>query len=350
MRVFKRGRTWWIDYTFDGERIRESAHTESKRKAERLLAKRTAAVFEGRYNFRDTKKSPTFSDYAEEYMRGYSRMNKKPLSYRRDQVSVKSLTRFFGKYRLNHIEPMLVEHFKRRRTEIDKRTRATVNRELALMKHIYTIAVRNKRAATNPLRDVRLFREDNEIVNPITDRDEERLLENAAPHLRDLIVCGVDSGLRRQEIFELTWDRVDLTRRTIRVENTKTGKPRTVPITNRLMRVFRRLKETSKSEYVFTNPSTGGPLTRIDTAWRRANERAGLKHKGYRFHDCRGTFCTRLVEAGQSIITIKQLSGHTTTRMLERYAKPGEASRREAIEALDRRRVKSVVDFKRRSG
>ena len=91
--------------------------------------------------------------------------------------------------------------------------------------------------------------------------------------------------------------------------------------------------------------------TKVDTSWRRAIERAGLKQKGYRLHDLRHSFCTRLIEEGKNPITIKQLSGHSTLRMLERYTHPGEDSRRDAINALDRRRqVRKQVDFKEGKG
>ena len=52
----------------------------------------------------------------------------------------------------------------------------------------------------------------------------------------------------------------------------------------------------------------------------------------------RGTFITRLFEEGMNPITIMQLSGHSTLRMLERYARPGEDIRRDAIKSLDQRR------------
>ena len=63
MRVYKRGETWWIDYNYNGERIRESTGTSSKKRAQQLLAKRMVAIFEDRFNIHDTKGSPRFSDF-----------------------------------------------------------------------------------------------------------------------------------------------------------------------------------------------------------------------------------------------------------------------------------------------
>lgn len=227
------------------------------------------------------------------------------------------------------------------------------------MKAIYNVAMKNDKALSNPVTQVRMLHEDNEVVNPITDEDEALLLAkdnknntyHAAQHLRDLIVCGIDTGMRRGEMFDLRWPSVDLVGRTIRVENSKTHKARTIEVNDRLHEVLLRLKRESQNEYVFVSPKTGGRLTKIDTAWRRANERAGLRHKGYRVHDLRGTFITRLFEEGMNAKTIMDLSGHSSLRMLERYARPGAELRREAVAALDRRRErKNVVDLEKRSG
>ncbi len=353
MRVFKRGKVYWIDYFANGQRIRESTGTASKKRALQLLHKRQAAVFAGRFDFQEVKQSPRFSDFADYYLESFSKVNKSKSMYTREQTAVRSLRPFLGKYQLNAITPMLIEHFKRKRLK-DGRKPATVNRELDCLRQIYRLAVRDRRVIGNPAREVKKLPEDNEIANAITDQDEELLLAHAAPHLRDLIICAVDTGMRRSDIFDLRWSNVDIPNRVIVIKQQKTKRHKAnktveIPISARLLGVLRRLEKESKSEYVFLSPRTGEKLTKIDTAWRRANERAGLQHKRYRFHDTRGTFITRLFEEGLNEITIKQLSGHSTTRMLERYARPGGEWRRAAIDALDRRRArKTPVDIRER--
>ncbi|MBT8402059.1 MAG: hypothetical protein KJO98_16405, partial [Rhodothermia bacterium] len=104
MGLFKRGRIWWVAYWHGGQRIRESAGTTSKKRAQQLLAKREAEVFEGRFNLSSAKSSPRFSDFAEEYLKEYSKVNKQPSTYARDVTLVGHLTSFFGKYRLNDIK------------------------------------------------------------------------------------------------------------------------------------------------------------------------------------------------------------------------------------------------------
>jgi integrase len=344
MGVYKRGKHWWVDFYVDGVRVRQNTKATSKQNALDVWAKARAEAVEGKFDLQRVKRSATLEDFAGQYLE-HSEQNKKPSTYERDCMSIKHLKAYFGKRQLRNIKPMLIEHYRRKRLE-EGRAPATVNREVGCLRHLMTIAANNGLLLDNSAKRVRALREDNEIVNPFTDEDEALVLANTAPHIRDIAICAFDTGMRRGEILNLEWSNVDLARRTIRVEKTKTDKWRDIPITARLMEVLTRLHKDSQTGYVFPNPRTGGKLTKVSKGWRRAIERAGLADKGYRFHDCRGTFITRLVEEGESLITIKQLSGHTTTRMLERYARPGERSRREAIAALDRRRQpKTPVDF-----
>ena len=70
---------------------------------------------------------------------------------------------------------MLVEHYRKRRAR-DGKTAATINREVACLKHMFTVAISWKLAYENPVKQVRQLREDNEVTNPLTDEDEQLLL------------------------------------------------------------------------------------------------------------------------------------------------------------------------------
>ena len=352
-------KVYWISY-FDceGKRRYESAKSTKKKVAEALWVKRKNSVNEGTWDEQQIKASPKFSAFADEYLENYSKQNKKPSTHKRDKGLMQNLSEFFGGRKLKDINPMFILSYRKKRLEEDGRKPATVNREVALLKSMFTVAIEWGKAYRNPVKRVKKLREDNEIANPIPDDDEELLLEHAAQHLGDLIICGADTGMRKGEMFDLKWESVDLVRRVIRVDKTKNDRCKIIPITDRLLSVLERLRKESTGKYVFSAPNIGHrkknpreKLTSVDTAWRRANERAGLAHKRYRFHDLRGTFITRLVEEGKNLVQIKQLSGHSTTRMLERYARPGEESGRDCIASLDRRRDrKTVIDFEEHSG
>ncbi|NIO29884.1 MAG: hypothetical protein GTO29_15175 [Candidatus Latescibacteria bacterium] len=99
MGVYKRGKYWWINYSFAGQCFRESTHTTSKKRAIQLLAKRQAAIFEERFGIRQIQPSPFFAEYADLYLKTYSKSNKKPSSHRRDLLSISHLKAYFDRMR-----------------------------------------------------------------------------------------------------------------------------------------------------------------------------------------------------------------------------------------------------------
>mgnify|MGYP001347605752 CR=1 FL=1 len=330
MGVFKRGHTWWIDYRYHGRRIRESTGTSSRKRAEQLLAKRQAEVFEGRFSFAPQASVPHFHDFAAAYLEEFSKHNKKKSSLRRDVGIARNLSSYFGSKRLDAMTPMLIEHYKNRRRN-DGAAPATVNRELACLKHMFTIALRDRLVLENPVRSVRMFRVDNEVTNVLSKEDETKLLEAAAPHLKRIIVCALDSGMRLGEILSLTWRQVDVSRGIIRVEHTKSGKPREIPISERLRTTLGRAG--AHNEHVFLGPKGLG-VESVKTAMNAALRRSGLEERGVRFHDLRHTFATRLIEHGVDPFTVQELLGHQSITTTQRYAHPARRSKVEAIKKL----------------
>ena len=54
------------------------------------------------------------------------------------------------------------------------------------------------------------------------------------PAIRDIFLIGLYTGMRRGEVVSLRWERVDLERRILRVEETKTGEPLELPVTRQV--------------------------------------------------------------------------------------------------------------------
>ena len=205
---------------------------------------------------------------------------------------------------------------------------STINRELALLKCIFSKAVDWGFAEENPVRKVKLFSEkDNTKERVLTEEEEERLLGESPARLSSVLIFALNTGARRGEILKLRWDQVNLSKRFIRFENTKNGRQRFVPINARLYEELSKLKGLNRhGDAVF-------PFKSVRTAFENACQRA--KIKGLRFHDLRHTFASRLVDSGVDLITVKELLGHHSVRMTERYVHRNEKQKRQAVELLD---------------
>jgi hypothetical protein len=137
MGVFKRGKNYWIDYYVDGRRKREKIAPDRKL-AEKVLHKRKSQIAENK--FLDIKRQPKyrFEELVQEYL-NFSKTNKKSY-YQADVPNTrKLLSHFRGKF-LYEIKPLDIEKYKTQSRERHKP--ATVNRELACLKHMFTKAIR----------------------------------------------------------------------------------------------------------------------------------------------------------------------------------------------------------------
>ena len=168
-----------------------------------------------------------FGKFGKRYME-HAKANKR--SWLRDEQMLKQLTEYFRSERpLTEIAPVDIEGYKlHRRTQVSG---STVNRELALLKRMFNLAIEwDLFLDRNPVCRVRFFKEFNIHCRVVSIEEGERLLRNAAPFLQDLIVFALNTGLRVGEIFPLRWSHVDLDKGILNVFAPKTGKTRPVPI------------------------------------------------------------------------------------------------------------------------
>src|SRR5688572_8817231 len=170
----------------------------------------------------------------------------------------------------------------------------------------------------------------------IVTRDEERRLLDACTahreHLRPILICAIDSGMRRGEILSLKWCDVDFQHGLISIQafNTKTMNERQVSMTARLSRELEMLWEQSpKDEWqrVF------GIVNNVKRSFTTARNAAGLPD--VRFHDLRHTHATRLVGAHIPLSEVGRVLGHTQPNTTYRYVNANVETARRASAALD---------------
>jgi len=326
--VYKRGDIWYVDYYVDGKRKRERVGT-SKRQAEEVLAKHKVAIVENKYfDIRDREKV-TFDELAKDYLELHSKLNKKPRVAKRDEGLIKNLSvDFSGKY-LNEITPLMIERYKERRSR--ERKPATVNRELACLKHMFNKAIAWDKYWDNPVRKVRLFKENNQRKVYLEMEQIPRLVDACSPHLKPIVTIAVFTGMRKSEILNLQWKYVDLVHGIIYLLDTKNNERREVLMNDIVKKALQEIPKHKGSPYVFCHKD-GKPYLNVRKSFDAALEKCGIIN--FHFHDLRHTFASQLVMMGVDIRTVQELMGHKTIEMTLRYSHLSQPHKQAAVDDL----------------
>ena len=220
----------------------------------------------------------------------------------------------------------------------EQRSISSVNRELELIRRMLNIAIHQSWILRNP------FNQGDALINKadetkreriLTKEEEERLLAACTrrrEHIRPIIICALDTGMRHGEILKLKWADVDFTggRITIQAFNTKAMREREVGITDRLMRELQVLYEQSPK---VDDLLVFGIEDNVKKAFDAARRAAGLPD--VRFHDLRHTCATRLNAEGIPLPEIGRILGHTQANTTYRYVNANIETVRRAVAALN---------------
>jgi site-specific recombinase XerD len=155
-------------------------------------------------------------------------------------------------------------------------------------------------------------------------------------HVKPLILLSINTGCRRGELFDLTWENVDLDRRILTVTGAtaKSRRTRHVPLNREASSVLLnwRAQCLETSGLVFVNEA-GERFDRANTSWRRLLKDADITN--FRWHDMRHHFASRLAMGGVDLNTIRELLGHSDYAMTLRYAHLAPEFKLKAVEVLD---------------
>jgi len=322
MGIYKIKNSYYVDFYHEGRRVRKAVG--SRRDAENALSAVKADILRGEYRFKRERKI-RFEDFAKEYIE-FAKVNKK--SWRRDETSLKNLKAHFKNMLFSKITPRNIEEYKKKRIEEVKGS--TINRELALLKFMFSLAKKWKLVDENPVKEVKFFQEQ-KIEMKILNRDEiNRLIDTSSDHLKPIIKIALNTGMRKGEILNLRWSDIDFDKYFIFIKESKSGKMRKVPMNSIVSSALNSIER--KSEFVFYNPKTNGHLRDFKTAFKAACRRAGIED--LRFHDLRHSAATFMVQGGIDLVTVKEILGHSSIEMTMRYAHPTPENKRKAVNVL----------------
>lgn len=345
-RKTKSGNLRWYLYFHDENRKRVRkvvSNAQTKEEALFALKNEVLKAFSKKRGVEPRRENIGFRAFSQIYLQGYIMLTRR--NFQSDVYRLKKLTDCFCDTKLRAITPLMVERFRALRLKAGN-SKTTSNRYLALLKKMLNLAVEEGYLEENPVKKVKLYSEKENLKERIlTEEEERRLMETSSANLKSVLSVALNTGMRLGEILSLRWDQVDLGSRRIRVENTKSGKTRTIEVNTPLLRELLELRRRdSRGPYLFFNPKTGKPLSTVKTAFKASCRRAGIE--GLRFHDLRHTFASRLVKRGIDLITVKELLGHSTVKITERYTHSDEERKRKAVELLatkPKEKLKSTV-------
>lgn len=220
----------------------------------------------------------------------------------------------------------------------------TINREVGLLSAAINYARKEwDWHIPNNAEGMRLKEPDGR-VRSLTVEEASRLIEVAeqsvrAPHLAPFIRLALNTGCRRNELLKLQWEQVDLKADLIHLEakDTKTRRRRSVPLNGEARQAMLNLARfraghCPASEWVFAHKD-GSRLECVWSSFRHALKVAGIQN--FRIHDLRHTCASWLVTAGQQMPAVRDLLGHSTIRMTEKYAHLSPDNVRAAVGVLD---------------
>jgi integrase len=316
----------------DGTQIRRSSAEWTKDDAENALAEYQLGIEQER---QESSKGITFGQAIEQYLKVKARKK----SIKDDERHLKVLKAHFGSDTpLAEISAAKISAWKADRMSAQcpatKRVyaAATINRPLAALRHLLQLAHEDWEQLPAVPR-IKLEREPQGRIRWLEPDEEARLLtacrKSKNKELRSVVVIALESGLRRSELLGLTWDRVDLSRGVIRLELTKSGKRREVPMRQVVYNTLTSLTGTREGR-VFKTRS-------IRTAFENASATAGLDD--FHFHDTRHHFASWFMMREGSLQELKEILGHADITMTLRYAHLSPAHLRKAMIRTERHAV-----------
>jgi len=266
---------------------------------------------------------------------------------------------FFGDMPLSKITSFEIERYKKQRsqekaisggekqkpkdeTKLKLTSKGTVNRELAVLSHLFNKAVEWGWMPARPAK-IRRHQEDQGRIVYLTIDQIKTLIECAKAdqnaQIYPFIVIGLETSMRKSEILSVRREHVDVEKKVIFIPKAKAGM-REQPITKHLAKFLEGYLAALPKGTPWLFPSIGskaGHTVDVRKVYRRVVEAAGLNPDEVVRHTLRHTAITHLVQSGVDLPTVKRISGHKTLIMVERYAHQNGAHIQTAMDKLENR-------------
>jgi integrase len=260
----------------------------------------------------------------------------------------------FNRYHLIEITPALIERWRTKRLNSGV-SNATINRDTVTMRSIITKATEWGFLEFNMLSKLKALKIDQSPKVRYLSKDEETqlrlsLLEREAQlkqtrvqanqwrlergytpldefsddqyydHLMPMVLISINTGLRQGELFNLTWNMVDLNKKSLIVTGdiTKNSSSRYIPLNDEALAVFQKLYDSGDKNGLVFPSKNNKPFNTVKRSWGTLLKKAKIEQ--FRWHDLRHHFASKLVMAEVDLNTVRELLGHSDIKTTLRYA------------------------------
>jgi len=316
------------------EKLAEERRQEEERKTAEIAAQEQAQ-----------KEGIRFVDIFKDYIK-LSETDKAANTARRERYLFRDyIEPYIGNDPVKNINKGHVENIKAEAIKKDL-SAATINLILATLRQILNFAIDRNLISENPVSRVKKLKLDNRRVRFLTEDQAESLLKAIKAKSVDtyrISLFSLHMGLRAGEIFNLTWADIDQENGTLFIKDTKTGHNRHAYMTDRIRAEIKDMKKGQGNDLVFPprEYAKSKHMQLVSRTFNRCvndlklNEGIEDPRQKIVFHSMRHTFASWLVQKGVSIYAVKELLGHQTLTMTERYSHIAADHLRQAAAILD---------------
>lgn len=341
--IYKRGKTYWYKFMWQGHLVRESTKQRNDKVARQMESAHRTSLAKGEVGIREPKTVPTLKEFCTGRIEPWAKSTFEstcPKNWTWYRTGIRALTAYkpLADARLDQITSELASDFASHRLREGMQI-STANNSLRVLRRILNLAVEWGVLATGP--KVKVLSGERRRERVITSEEEARYLAAAPEPLASIATVLADTGMRPEESFRLRWEYVTWINGrngALLITHGKTDAARRViPMTPRVRKVLEaRWNEAGKPEegWVWPTSTRSGHLEPSSLRKQHANafktiatEAAKREEKPVRpfvLYSFRHTFLTRLGQSGCDVWTLARIAGHSSIGISSRYVHPSE--------------------------
>jgi integrase len=315
----KNSRNWWIKFSVRGQVFQETANTDSKNEALKILSKRKGEESTG---MAIDSENVTVAILEEKMTKAWEREERKESTRLWAARCWKRLLPYFSKMRATDaLRSAAIQGYQDRR-RAQGAANGTINRELAVLSCAFTLGYENTPRLVPEKLHFKRMKEPDGRKGFIEDKQYRSLAAQCKePFMRTMLALGYTYGFRKAELLSMKVCNVDLLGGTVGIDTSKNGDARKVALTEEVRKLLAAcIAGKEPDEPLFTRTELSGkraPVADFRGTWDVVTAAAGCP--GLLFHDLRRSAVRNMVRAGIPETVCMKISGHKTRDIFDRY-------------------------------